>query len=100
MFQAEECDILITGDRNKTGELRLMEQTELPDLEALIVGHHGSQSSTSLDLLRATRPDVAVISVGKENYYGHPEQETLDRLNLFGCRILRTDVDGTIIIRR
>ena len=100
LFQAEECDILITGDRNKTGELRLMEQTELPDLEALIVGHHGSQSSTSLDLLRATRPDVAVISVGKENYYGHPEQETLDRLNLFGCRILRTDVDGTIIIRR
>lgn len=100
LFQAAECDILITGDRSKTGELQLMEQTELPDLEALIVGHHGSASSTGLDLLRATMPDVAVISVGKENYYGHPEDETLARLELFGCKILRTDQDGTIIIRR
>ena len=100
LFQAADCDILITGDRNKSGELQLLEQTTLPDLEALIVGHHGARTSTSLDLLRATMPDVAVISVGEDNYYGHPEQETLDRLVLFGCKILRTDEDGTIIIRR
>ncbi len=100
LFQAADCDILITGDRNKTGELQLMEQTELPDLEALIVGHHGAKSSTSLDILRATMPEVAIISVGENNFYGHPEEETLARLNLFGCRILRTDRDGTIIIRR
>lgn len=100
LFQAAECDILITGDRNKTGELQLMEQTALPDLEALIVGHHGAGSSTSLDLLRATMPEVAVISVGENNLYGHPEKETLDRLTLFGCKILRTDRDGTIILRR
>lgn len=100
LFQAADCDILITGDRNKSGELQLMAQTTLPDLEALIVGHHGARSSTSLELLRATMPEVAVISVGEDNYYGHPEQETLDRLALFGCKILRTDKDGTIIIRR
>ncbi len=100
LFQAAGCDILITGDRNKSGELQLMEQTVLPDLEALIVGHHGARSSTSLDLLRATMPDVAIISVGTENYYGHPAEETLARLDLFGCKILRTDRDGTIIIRR
>ncbi len=100
LFQAADCDILITGDRNKSGELQLMEQTALPDLEALIVGHHGAKSSTSLDLLRATMPEVAIISVGKDNFYGHPDEETLGRLNLFGCRILRTDRDGTIIIRR
>ena len=100
LFQAADCDILITGDRNKSGELQLLEQTKLPDLEVLIVGHHGSRSSTSLDLLRATMPDVAVLSVGEDNYYGHPEQETLDRLALFGCEVLRTDTDGTIIIRR
>ena len=41
-----------------------------------------------------------VVSVGEDNLYGHPEDETLDRLNLFGCKILRTDLDGTIIIRR
>lgn len=100
LFQAADCDILITGDRNKSGELQLLEQTTLPDLEALIVGHHGARSSTSLELLRATMPDVAIISVGEDNYYGHPEQETLDRLALFGCEVLRTDKDGTIIIRR
>ena len=100
LFQASDCDILITGDRNKTGELQLMEQADLPDLEALIVGHHGARSSTSLDLLRTTMPDVAIISVGEDNLYGHPEEETLNRLKLFGCKILRTDKDGTIIIRR
>lgn len=100
LFQAAECDILITGDRNNSGELQLMEQTELPDLEVLIVGHHGSASSTSLELLRVTMPDTAIISVGKNNHYGHPEEETLARLELFGCNILRTDKDGTIIIRR
>lgn len=100
LFQAADCDILITGDRNKKGELELLEQTKLPDLEALIVGHHGAKASTSLDLLRATMPDIAVISVGANNYYGHPDEETLARLALFGCKILRTDRDGTIIIRR
>ena len=100
LFQAADCDILITGDRNRTGELQLLEQAVLPDLEALIVGHHGASASTSLDLLRATMPEVAIISVGADNYYGHPEEETLARLTLFGCEILRTDRDGTIIIRR
>lgn len=100
LFQAADCDILITGDRNKTGELQLMEQADLPDLEVLVVGHHGARASTGLDLLRATMPEVAIISVGKDNYYGHPEEETLARLELFGCKILRTDRDGTIIIRR
>lgn len=100
LFQAADCDILITGDRNKQGELQLLEQTNLPDLEALIVGHHGAKSSTSMELLRATMPEIAVISVGKDNYYGHPEEDTLGRLALFGCRILRTDLDGTILIRR
>ena len=100
LFHAEDCDILITGDRNLSGEQQLMEQTTLPDLEVLVVGHHGSASSTGLPLLRATLPEVAVISVGEDNYYGHPEEEVLERLELFGCKILRTDIHGDIIIRR
>lgn len=100
LFQAADCDILITGDRSKTGELQLMEQTTLPDLEALIVGHHGARSSSGMELLRATMPDVAIISAGADNDYYHPNRETLERLALFGCKILRTDLDGTIIIRR
>ncbi len=100
LFQAADCDILITGDRNASGEAQLMAQTDLPDLEALIVGHHGSKSSTSMELLRSTMPEVAIISVGKDNRYGHPDEEILNRLALYGCKVLRTDLHGTIIIRR
>lgn len=100
LFQAENCDILITGDRDISGEEQLLRQIPLPDLEILIVGHHGSDDSTGLELLRRTKPEIAVISVGKDNHYGHPEQKTLDRLALFGCVIYRTDEHGTIIFRR
>ena len=99
LFQPKKCDILITGDRARSGEQALMEQTTLPDLEVLVAGHHGSAYSTGLPLLKYTTPDVAIISVGKHNSYGHPSEETLDRLLMFNCRILRTDLEGTIVIR-
>lgn len=99
LFQPENCDILITGDRNAKGERALLAQTKLPDLEILVAGHHGSKSSTSLELLAATAPDIVVVSAGKNNTYGHPAQEVLDRLALFGCHVYRTDTLGTIIFR-
>ena len=76
-----------------------MEQFSLPKLETLIAGHHGADSSTSFELLAQTQPDTVIISVAKNNNYGHPSQRLLDRLNMFGCRILRTDKHGDIIIR-
>jgi len=100
LFQAGDCDILITGDRNRTGERELLAQTELPKLDVLVVGHHGSHFATSHELLSATRPQIAVISVGEDNRYGHPRQEVLERLQLYGCSIQRTDLQGTIIFRR
>jgi len=99
LFQPENCDILITGDRSAVGERSLMEQTALPDLEVLVVGHHGAKSSTCLELLKETMPETAIISVGGDNRYGHPTDEVIDRLERFGCRILRTDILGDIIIR-
>lgn len=99
LFQSEDCDILITGDRSNDGELALMAHTDLPDLEILIAGHHGSDDSTSWELLNKTRPEFVIISVGKDNAYGHPNWETLERLKLFGCGIYRTDLEGTIIFR-
>lgn len=100
LFQTENCDILITGDRSADGELELLAQTQLPELELLIVGHHGSRDSTSEALLAQTRPETAIISVSKYNRYGHPTQEVLDRLSSYGCTIYRTDEDGTVIFRR
>ncbi len=99
LFQPENCDILITGDRSKEGELALMDHTRLPDLEILVAGHHGSRTSTSWELLNATRPDVVIISVGEDNSYGHPSKDTLERIELFGCGVYRTDLEGTIIFR-
>ena len=99
LFQEENCDILITGDRDAVGEKDLLTQLLVPDLEVLIVGHHGSAYATSDLLLIAAQPEVAVISVGANNRYKHPSQETLDRLELFGCQVLRTDQTGTITIR-
>ncbi len=99
LFQAKECDILITGDRSSIGEKELIEQFKLPKLEVLLAGHHGSESSTGFDLLEVTQPDTVVISVAKNNNYGHPSESLLGRLRFFGCRVLRTDKHGNIIIR-
>ena len=100
LFQAENCDILITGDRSGAGERALLKQTQLPQLELLVAGHHGSHNATSSDLLLATRPQAVAISVGQNNPYGHPRQELLERLSRFGCEVYRTDLQGTIIFRR
>ncbi len=99
LFQGENCDILITGDGSVSWERALLENIDLPELELLVVGHHGSNSSTGLELLHATKPKTAVISVGKDNSYGHPNEAVLKRLRLFGCKIWRTDLDGTIIFK-
>ncbi len=99
LFQPENCDILITGDRSQAGEQALLAKANLPDLEILIAGHHGSATSTSWELLYHTRPEIVLISVGADNRYGHPKWETLERLNWFGCQVYRTDLEGTIIFR-
>ncbi len=98
LFQRENCDILITGDRPAEGELALL-QKGLPELSVLVAGHHGAASSTSGFFLDAVKPQVVVISVGKENRFGHPAQEVLARLKALGCTVYRTDEMGTIIIR-
>lgn len=99
LFQVGKCDILITGDRGTDGERLLLTQHELPTVEVLVVGHHGSKHSTSEALLETVRPLYAFISVSEDNSYGHPAQETLDRLEQFGCIIFRTDEDGTVTFR-
>lgn len=98
LFQVENCDILITADRGSLGE-KLLLRKDLPALDVLMVGHHGSKHSTCQELLQALRPQYAFISAGKHNSYGHPAQETLTRLLEHGCIIYRTDEDGTILYR-
>lgn len=97
-LQYREFDMLFTGDLEQEGEKELAESWILRDYDILKVGHHGSKNSTSEDLLEAVRPEIAFISAGKENQYGHPHQETLERLSEAGCKIFSTQECGAISI--
>ena len=99
LFQVENCDILITGDLQNTGEKDLLSAIRMPQIDILVAGHHGAEDSTSMHLLHAVRPEAVVISVGKDNAYGHPHLRTLQRLELFDCKVWRTDQNGTIVFR-
>lgn len=98
LFQTEKCDILITGDRGMFGEHLLTNRVQLPQLDVLVAGHHGSAYSTGDLLLEKTRPEYVLISVG-DNRYGHPAKSLLKRLERWGCIVYRTDIFGTIIYR-
>ena len=100
LFDTQKCDILITGDRSRIGERMLMRHTDLPDVDILVAGHHGAADSTSEELLMEVTPELVLISVGKDNHYGHPAPALLERLTRSGCQVMRTDMDGTIMIRR
>ena len=90
-----DFDLLITGDMDSNTEEQLLSTYDLPDLEALVVGHHGSKYSTSEALLSTLTPELAFISVG-DNSYGHPSDQALWRLVQAGAAIYRTDLQGTI----
>ena len=77
----------------------LLKTADIPQLDVLVAGHHGSKHSTCEELLAKTLPKIAVISVG-ENHYGHPAKEVLDRLAAIGCTVYRTDTHGNIVLRR
>ncbi len=90
-----DCSVLITGDLNADSEAQLLGAHAIPPVDLLVAGHHGSKYSTSSLLLRKTMPKAVIVSVG-ENSYGHPAQETLDRIQSAGAKVLRTDELGTI----
>lgn len=92
-------DALVTGDMEGAGELRLIEAADLPDIEVLVAGHHGSGTSTTPELLEKVKPDLALISVGLNNKYGHPSWDTLARLDEAGADIYRTDLYGTVEVK-
>jgi len=100
LFESEKCDILITGDRTDFGERMLLRKAYLPDVDILVAGHHGAESSSSEELLRVCTPETVLISVGENNYYGHPNPKLLARLADAGIVVRRTDMEGTILIRR
>ena len=93
-----ENSFLFTGDAYKSVEKKLIDkETDLAS-DVLKVGHHGSKTSNSEEFIEKVSPEIAVISVGKDNPYHHPHQETLDTLEKYGIKILRTDLNSDIKI--
>ncbi len=87
---------LFMGDAGFIPEKEMLTASYPLNSMVLKVGHHGSSSSTSDEFLKAVAPIYAIISVGKDNDYGHPHAETLTKLNHAGIDMLRTDLNGTI----
>lgn len=90
-------DALLTGDAYKDVD-RLIAPGLTEVVEVLKVGHHGSDTSTDPLLLEAARPELALVSVGRYNRYGHPAPEVIRRLEAHGVRVHRTDREGTISV--
>lgn len=88
---------LFTGDCEKSCETMLLNK----DINSSIlkIGHHGTKYATSIPFLQLVQPTIAVISVNANNQYGHPTQETLDRLSQENVVVYRTDTYGTVTIR-
>lgn len=91
--------LMLTGDAESAAEDAVLSSGLPLQADVLKVGHHGSKTSTKAKFLQAVHPNVAVISVGQDNDYGHPTQTVLDRLEKAGIWVLRTDLSGTITCR-
>ena len=89
--------ILLMGDASKTVEQDLIDKYDLPNIDYLKVGHHGSKTSTSSNFIDIVKPKYSIISVGKNNFYNHPNAEVL--ANLSNTKIYRTDDNGSIFFK-
>ena len=97
-LQVLNVTFLFEGDCEAEAEASIMRAGFNLSSISLKVGHHGSRTATSSAYLEAVNPKIAVISVGLGNRYGHPHQETLDKLSDMGVIIYRTDLNGDIVI--
>ena len=95
-FHLANYDYLITGDASIEVEKNIMNEYSRIPCDVLKVGHHGSNTSTSEAFVKWLNPSIGVISVGKNNRYGHPHKEVIQTLKNNGVTIRRTDLEGTI----
>ncbi|MCL2608528.1 MAG: MBL fold metallo-hydrolase [Treponema sp.] len=89
---------LFTGDSESEAEEAMLAGGLDLSAQVLHVGHHGSITSTTRDFLDAVSPQIAVVSVGAHNSYGHPNKEVIQRLETAGVTVYRTDENGTVLI--
>ena len=88
---------MFMGDASSKTEQEILDKYILSDIDVLKVGHHGSRTSSSKEFINEINPKYNVISVGKNNRYGHPNREVLE--NLSNSKIYRADQDGSILLK-
>ena len=96
-FNHNNYKFLFMGDAGIKREKDILEKYNIEDINFLKVGHHGSKTSSSEEFINEINPKYSIISVGKNNRYGHPNKEVLE--NLKESKIYRTDEDGSIEIK-
>lgn len=93
-----DMNFVFTGDAEKENELEMIRSGVNLGAEFLHLGHHGSSTSTSMEFLKAVSPEVAIYSAGKNNSYGHPDEEVVSLVQSSGIELYGTDVHGSIIV--
>lgn len=93
-----EFDLLLTGDVEGEGEELLVSDDKLEAVDILKVAHHGSKNSTTEEFLDLVQPKIALISSGRENSYGHPHEETIERLENAGVTVYNTQETGAVTL--
>ena len=92
-----KSSFLICGDAEREEELDMAASGKVKGITVLRTGHHGSPTSSCEEFLAEVSPEIAVISCGAENAYGHPADSVIDRIRKYTGRIFRTDLNGTIV---
>ena len=92
----EHISVLLTGDAEEMQELALINGGLLTDIDVLKMGHHGSKSSSSVEFLGLIKPEICIVSCGRNNSYGHPSLEALRRASVYCNTLYRTDEMGWV----
>ena len=88
---------MFMGDASITTEKEILDKYNLPEVDVLKVGHHGSRTSSCKEFINQIKPKYSIISVGKDNKFNHPNKETLETLK--NSKIYRTDENGSIMFK-
>ena len=96
-FEMNNKKFLFMGDAGENKELDILDKYNISNIDVLKVGHHGSNTSSSKEFMDRMNPKYSIISVGKNNRYGHPNKEVIDNLN--NSKVYRTDKNGSIMFK-
>ena len=88
---------MFMGDASSTTEKEILDKYNISNIDVLKVGHHGSKTSSSEEFIKEMNPKYSIISIGRNNRYGHPNKEVLNTLE--DSKIYRTDQDGSIMFK-